>query len=253
MRGHPVANTPRRHLRARNEIAFDERSLDRAIAVTVVRIVANAQRRAILEDHARRAFNLDHEQIEWILDPADFEFLPIERVGLDGAAVVIRHDFVVPVAATDPHPFVRKCNGAGFVAGRDQIMRPAVDWDMEFGTWKVRSRNNRLEIAGQKSFLLTQARDANGLEIVFEESASGICIPWPQVYGVTADVPQGAKDLPAIVGAPYLAQGLAAGLISCESGEMIIGPPARELGPFYGLELAAREFQRPLGRCGVGH
>src|SRR5262249_12416736 len=81
---------------------------------------------------------------------------------------------------------------------------------------------------------------------------SGICIPWPQVYGVTADVPQGAKDLSAIVGTPHLAQSFAAGLISCESGEMIIGPPARELGPLDGLELAAREFQRPLGRCGVG-
>src|SRR5262249_32286472 len=142
--------------------------------------------------------------------------------------------------------------GGGLVADSEEIPRSAVDRDVEFGVRKAGACNNRLEIAGQKALPLTQARDANGLEIVFEEGASGICIPWPQVYGVTADVPQGAKDLSAIVGTPYLAQSFAAGLISCESGEMIIGPPARELGPLDGLELAAREFQRPLGRCGVG-
>ncbi len=202
MRGHPVANALRRHLRARNEIGFDEHSFDRAIAITVVRIVADAQRRAVLEDHARRAFNLDCEQIQWILEPADFKLLPVERAGLNGAAVVVRHEFVVLVAAADPHPFVGKCNGAGLVAGSDQITRPAIDRDMEFGTRKTRACNNRLEIAGQKALDFAQARDANRLEIVFEEGASGICIPWPQVYGVTADVPQGAKDLSAIVRRP---------------------------------------------------
>jgi len=122
---------------------------------------------------------------------------------------------------------------------------------MEFGTGKAGACNNGLEIAGQKALVFAQARDANGLEIVFEEGASGIFIPWPQVCGVSADVPQGAKDLSAIVGAPYLPQGLAAGLISCESGEMIIGPPARELPPFDRLKLAARELHRFFGQCGV--
>ena len=48
------------------------------------------------------------------------------------------------------------------------------------------------------------------------------------------------------------AQGLAARLIGCESGEMIIRRPARELAPFDRLELAACEFQRLFGRCGAG-
>jgi len=116
-------------------------------------------------------------------------FLPIERASLDGAAVVVRHEFVVLGATADPYAFVRKCNGARLVAGSNQITRPAVNRDMEFGTWKARARNNRLEIPGQKSFPLTQARDPNGLKILLEEGASGIRILWSQSPGVAADGP----------------------------------------------------------------
>ena len=42
-----------------------------------------------------------------------------------------------------------------------------------------------------------------------------------------------------IVRAPQLARGAAARLVGGESGEMIIGSPARELAPFDRLELAA--------------
>src|SRR5262249_31615886 len=256
MRGHPVANALRRHLLARDEIAFDEHALDRAVAITVVRVVADAQGRAVLEDHARRAFNLDREQIERIFEPADLEFLPVERAGFDLAAVVVRHEFVVRVAASDPHPFVRKCNGGGLVADGDQITRPAIDWDVKFGTGKARARNDRLEIAGQKSLPLAQARDANGAKILFKEGTSGIRILWPQSLGVAADVPQGSGDRSMMVGAPYLAGGSAACLIGRECREVIIGPPAREFGPFDRLELAACESQRLLGRflgrCGAG-
>ena len=45
---------------------------------------------------------------------------------------------------------------------------------------------------------------------------------------------------------------LAACLIGCESGEMIVGRPARELAPFDRLEMAAREFQRFFGQCAGG-
>ena len=238
MRGHPVANALRRHLLARDEIAFDEHALDRAVAITVVRIVADAQRRAVLEDHARRAFDLDREQVERILEPADLEFLPVERAGLDGAAIVIRHELVVPVTATDPRPFVRKCNGAGVVAGGDQITRPAVDRDVEFRTGKARARDHRLEIAGQQPLALAQARDANGLKVPFEEGARGIRILRLQLDGVAADVPQGSGNL-CVIGALGLARGAAARLIGGERGEMIIGRPARELAPLDRLELAA--------------
>src|SRR5262249_2534261 len=119
-------------------------------AITIVRIVADVQRRAVLEDHARRAFDLDREQVERILEPADFKFLPVERAGLDGAAVVVGHELVVGGAASDAHAFVRKRDGGGVVPDGDQIARPAVDRDMEFGAREARARNDRLEIAGEK-------------------------------------------------------------------------------------------------------
>src|SRR2546430_8630408 len=77
-------------------------------------------------------------------------------------------------------------------------------------------------------------------------------IPWPQSHGVAAGVRQGCMDLSAVVAATRFAQGLAACLIGCECGEMIIGGPAGELGPFDRLELAAHQFQRAFGRCDVG-
>src|SRR5262245_36105238 len=137
MRGHPVAHALRRYLLARNEIALDEHALDRAEGVTVVRIVADAQRRAVLEDHTPRALDLDAEQVERILEPADLELLSVERAGLDGAAVVVRHQLVVLVAATDPRALVRKCEGPGLVAVRDEIARTAVERDGEFGAGKA--------------------------------------------------------------------------------------------------------------------
>jgi hypothetical protein len=88
-----------------------------------VRIVVDAQRRAVLEDYARRAFNLDREDVEWILEPANFKFLAVERAGLNGTAVVVWHEFVVLVAATDLRIFVWKCIGAWPVAGRNQVRR----------------------------------------------------------------------------------------------------------------------------------
>ena len=77
-----------------------------------MRVVVDAQRRAILEDHPRRAFNLDRKQVEWILEPADFQLLAIERARLDGAAVVVRHELVLLVATANPRTLVWKCVGA---------------------------------------------------------------------------------------------------------------------------------------------
>src|SRR5262245_45824782 len=192
MRGHPVANALRRDLVARNEIAVDEHALDRAIAITVVRIEADTQRRAILEDHAPRAFDLDRDQIGRILKPADLEILPVERAGLDGAAVVVRHQLVVAVAATDPRALVRECDRAGLVAVGDQTAWPTVERDGEFGAGKARACDDRLEIAGQKSLDLAQPRDANRLKILLEEGARGISILRLQVCGLVADIGEGA-------------------------------------------------------------
>src|SRR5262249_48752756 len=176
------------------------------------------QRGAVLEDYARRAFNLDREDVEWILEPANFKSLPVERAGLNGTAVVVRHEFVVLVAPTDPRTFVWKCIGAWPVAGRNQVRRAAVERDIEFGIGKARALNNRLEITGKKSLHLTQTRDAHGLKILLEEGASSVRVLRLQVYGFAADAPQRAMDRSVVVGTRSFAQSLTACPIRCECG-----------------------------------
>src|SRR3989442_6107346 len=172
MRSHPLPNALHRHFFARNEIALDEGTTDRTKGIAVVRVVVDSQRRAVLEEDAPRAFNLDGEQIEWIPEPADFKFLAIERAGFDGAAVIVRHELVLLVTAADPCALVWKCIRAGLVAGHDQVGRAAVEWDMEFRIWEARGLNNRLIVPGQRTPSLAPTPDANALEILFVVQAS---------------------------------------------------------------------------------
>src|SRR4051794_13764967 len=116
MRRRPRANALLRQILARDQIALGQYALDRAVGITVVRIVADAQRRAVLEDHAGRTLDLNRNQVERILDPADLEFLAVERAGFDGAAVMIRHQIVVLGATTDAAALVRKRGRALLVA-----------------------------------------------------------------------------------------------------------------------------------------
>src|SRR5262245_11876644 len=120
----------------RDDIAVDEHALDRAEGISVMRIEGDAQRRAVLEDHAPRAFDLDRQQIGRALEPADLELLSVECAGLDGGAVVVRHELVLLVAATDAYAFVRKCQRAGLIAGSLEIARAAVERDGNSGVGK---------------------------------------------------------------------------------------------------------------------
>ena len=135
--------------------------------MTVVGVVSDAQRRAILENDAPGALQLDCQDIERILEPADFKSLPIERAGLDGAAVVVGHELVLLIEATDP-AFIWKRNGAGLVAGGDQIRRAAVEREMKYPIGKSRALNDGLEITSQKTVGLAETRDAHGLKVLFE-------------------------------------------------------------------------------------
>jgi hypothetical protein len=108
-----------RHFFARNEIALDEGTADRGKWIAVMRVVIDAQRRAVFEDDSPRAFNLNGEQIEWILQPADFKLLAIERAGLNSPAVIIRDDLVLLVTSTDACALVWKRFRTGLVTDRD--------------------------------------------------------------------------------------------------------------------------------------
>jgi L-2-hydroxyglutarate oxidase LhgO len=59
---------------------------------------------------------------------------------------------------------------------------------MKFGSRKARARDNRVEIAGQKSRGLAQTPDAHGLKVLLKEGASGFRILRLQVRGLAADV-----------------------------------------------------------------
>src|SRR5262249_60325096 len=111
--------------------------------MAVMRVVVDAQRRAVFEDDAPRAFNLKGEQIEWILKPADFKFLAIERAGLNSATVVVRHQLVLLVTAADPGALFGKCFRAGLVTACDQIGWAAVKRKREIGTREAGSVNYR--------------------------------------------------------------------------------------------------------------
>src|SRR5262249_9049918 len=123
------------------------------------------------------------------------------------------------------------------VAGRDQIRRAAVEGDVEFGIWEARALNNWLEITRNKSFAFAQPREPHGLKILLQEVASSVRSLRLQVYCFATDVPQRAMDRSAVVGTWMFVQSLTACPIRCECGQVIIGPPARELGPFDRLEL----------------
>src|SRR5262245_64463734 len=174
MRSHPLPNALHRHFFARNEIALDERTADRTKGMAVVRFVVDSQRCAILQDDAPRAFNLKGEQIEWILEPADFELLAIERPGLNSATVMVRHELVVFVTAADPCALVWKCLRAGLVAECDQVGWAAVNRHGEFGTRKARTLNDRLVVPGQETLCFAETRNAHRLKTLFEEGAGGI-------------------------------------------------------------------------------
>src|SRR5262245_1620340 len=242
MGSHPLPNALDRRFFARNEIALDEGTADRSKGIAVMRVVVDAQRRAVFEDDAPRAFNLKGEQIEWILEPADFKLMAIERAGLNSATVVVRHQLVLLVTAADPCALVGECFRAGLVTDCDQVGWAAVKRNAEFGTRKARTLNDRLVVPGQETLCFAEARDAHGLKILFEKGASGIRMLWPQAHGFAADVPQYPGQGLAAIGLACFAQGLAAGLIRCECGEMIIRRPTCDLRPFDRLELAVREF-----------
>src|SRR6266849_4689095 len=131
-----------------------------------MRVVVDAQRRAVLEDHARRALDLDRERVEWIFEPADFKLLAIERTRFDGAAIVVRNDLVVLVAPPDQRAFVWKRLRSELVAGGNEVARTSVERDMEFRIGKARALDDRLVITGQKAFDLAQTHDAHGRKIL---------------------------------------------------------------------------------------
>src|SRR5690606_10661658 len=81
-----------RHLFARNDVAFDQDAPDRRITVAVVRIVVYAHHRAIVHADARRALDLDEQQVGLALEPGNFQPASGDGAILDLGPVVIGHE-----------------------------------------------------------------------------------------------------------------------------------------------------------------
>src|SRR5262249_36284361 len=160
-------------------VGLDQNRADRRVGIAVVGIVVEAQRRAIFEDHLRRALDLNRERLEGIPEPADFELLSIERARLDGAAIVVGHDLAVLVAAPDQRPLVGEVAGPRLVAGSGKIMRSPVEGDVKFGIGKARALDDRLVIAGQKALRFAETGDLHRAKIVLEEAARSFLVAWP--------------------------------------------------------------------------
>ena len=183
----------------------------------------------------------------WILEPADFKFLAIERAGLDRASVVVRDELADPRCGDrSAHPYLemhrtqacgrlRPGRAAGGRAGHG-----IPDW--ESASLERSVRNNRLAVPRPR-LGARYAQVENSLRRRCGQPANPAAAgprPCGRRSAMRTSIGLWSSVCP-------LAQGLAACLIGCECGEVIIGRPARELGPFDRLELAIRKFQRFFG------
>jgi len=91
-----------------------------------MRIVIDAQDGAVLQPDPRRALDLREQNVDWIVQIANFQVPAIERAIFDLAAVVIRHDPAAADAAADEYALARECIAKLAPAGSDEIGRPAV-------------------------------------------------------------------------------------------------------------------------------
>ena len=116
--------------------------------MTVVRVIIDAQRSAVLQDYAPRAFNLHRKQVSWILHPANLKSFPIKRASLNCSAVVVWHNLARPIVAADLRTFIWKTMQSRLTAGYEQVTRAAVDGDVELRIGGARTLNDGLIIAG---------------------------------------------------------------------------------------------------------
>src|SRR6185437_1918044 len=89
---HPFPDPLHRHLLPRNDAAIDQNAADRRIGIAIMRIIIDADGRAILEMNPCRALDLREQQIGLALEPADFETAAGDGAVLDLGAIVIGHE-----------------------------------------------------------------------------------------------------------------------------------------------------------------
>src|SRR5256885_14662915 len=149
-----------------------------------MRVVIDAERRAILDPHSRRALDLREQQISLILQPADFESPAGDRAVLDFGTIVIGHK----LATTDlaKHlPLVGQrsvlLEAADKQIGGTPINRHAVDVGA-----RSRAVDHGLVVAGDETLVLPDPRDPQRQKMLFEKAPRFGVIPDAGRFGRAA-------------------------------------------------------------------
>ena len=132
---------------------------------------AQAQRTPIRQPHASRALYMHDERFGGAFQIAEFEVAAIQRALFDLLAYVIGYKRAIGLARTSmiSRPAVR----AIFIRNQNEIVRERVDRNLEPFRRLERSRQFRLEIAGDDSAFRLR-NDTVYAEILFEELTRGL-------------------------------------------------------------------------------
>ena len=98
---------------------------------------------------------------------------------------------------------------------------------------------------------LAQPRDAHRPKIILEEAARRVFVGRPHRGRAAADFRERIVNRPLVPRLPDVAKWPTAGLVRRESGEVIVGCPAGDIGPFDRLELGISELERLVARLGT--
>ena len=216
-----------------------------SIGPAIVRVVVDAQDRAVFQPDPGRALNLREQHVDLAAQPADFQMPAVERALLDLAAVVIRHDLAAADAAADFDSLAWKRIAQLAAAGDDQIGRPAIKRRGEFAGRHPRAVDDRLVVSGEKSFRVAELADAQRPEIVLEEFPGAVLLERNGGDGALADRFERLVDRRRFAARlPGAVERAAAGEKSGKRGGVIVSRPAFERRPIERLVLRIGEFYR---------
>src|SRR6516162_4930016 len=123
---HPIANALHRHLFSAQYFLVDENAADRHIRPAIVGIVIDAKNGSIFEPNSGRALDLREQNVDLVVQVADFKMPAVERAILNLAAIVVGHNLAAPDATTDEHALGWKRIAELTPAGGYEIRRPAI-------------------------------------------------------------------------------------------------------------------------------
>ena len=155
---HPFSDPLHRHLFFRDDAAINQDATDRRIGITIMRVVIDADGRAVVEADPRRTLDLREQQIGLILQPADLEAAAGNRTVFDLGTIIVGHE----LAAADfaKHlALVGQAAVALLLAAHEQVRGTAIDRNGIDVGLRPRPVDDRLVVAGNEALALPEPRD----------------------------------------------------------------------------------------------